>query len=113
MKRRAFTIVELLVAMALIVLIMAVLSQAFVEGLETFRRLKAIGDMQERMRTATTNLRLDLMARHLEQDRKLSSFNYNSSPTEGFFRLQQNPTPLGPIAEGIDGDGLPSQRAAN
>jgi prepilin-type N-terminal cleavage/methylation domain-containing protein len=63
--RRGFTLVELLAAMALITLIMSVLSQAFVEGLDTFRHLKAIGDLQEELRTATIDaidLRSDILA---------------------------------------------------
>src|SRR4030095_138600 len=60
--RRGFTIAELLVAMALITLIMSILSQAFVEGLETFRQLKGIGDIQESLRTAAFQLRSDVLA---------------------------------------------------
>jgi prepilin-type N-terminal cleavage/methylation domain-containing protein len=60
--RRGFTIVELLIAMALIVLIMAILSQAFVEGLESFRHLKGIGDLQEDLRQASIGLRRDVLA---------------------------------------------------
>jgi prepilin-type N-terminal cleavage/methylation domain-containing protein len=110
-RRPGFTIVELLVAMALIVLIMAVLSQAFVSGLETFSRLKSIGDMQERMRAASVNLRLDLLARHFEYDRKLSdpaqfwALPYGR-PVQGFFRIQG----ARPTSEGVDADGLPSYR---
>jgi prepilin-type N-terminal cleavage/methylation domain-containing protein len=112
-RRAGFTIVELLVAMALIVLIMAVLSEAFVSGLNTFSRLKSIGDMQERMRAASVNLRLDLLNRHFDADRKLSdpaaAWDVNqggSLPLEGFFRIQASR----PIPEGFDSDGLPSYR---
>ena len=44
-----FTLIELLVAMALIVFIMTILSQAFSEGARTFRHLKEIGDLDERL----------------------------------------------------------------
>jgi prepilin-type N-terminal cleavage/methylation domain-containing protein len=44
-----FTVIELLVAMALIVLLMSSLSQAFSEGARTFRHLKALGDLDERL----------------------------------------------------------------
>ncbi|HEY2975737.1 MAG TPA: prepilin-type N-terminal cleavage/methylation domain-containing protein [Pyrinomonadaceae bacterium] len=44
-----FTVIELLVAMALIVFIMTSLSRAFSEGARTFRQLKAIGDLDERL----------------------------------------------------------------
>jgi prepilin-type N-terminal cleavage/methylation domain-containing protein len=54
---RGFTLVELLLAMALILFIMVVLSEAFVAGLETYRQLKGIGDMNERMRSAVIDFR--------------------------------------------------------
>jgi prepilin-type N-terminal cleavage/methylation domain-containing protein len=44
-----FTLIELLVAMALIVFLMSVLSQAFSEGARTFRHLKEVGDLDERL----------------------------------------------------------------
>ena len=46
-SQSGFSLVELLIAMALIVLIMSILSQAFVGGLKTFRHLKEIGDLDE------------------------------------------------------------------
>jgi prepilin-type N-terminal cleavage/methylation domain-containing protein len=110
--RPGFTIVELLVAMALIVLIMAVLSEAFVSGLNTFSRLKSIGDMQERMRSASVKLRYDLLARHFDGDRKLSDqsqFWVNPGrPMQGFFRIQG----ARPIFEGTDGNVIPSWRTS-
>lgn len=60
-RRQGFTITELLVAMALIVFIMNILSQAFVAGLESFRQLKGIGDLQEDLRMAAIDLRSDTM----------------------------------------------------
>src|SRR5262245_48132538 len=103
--RGAFTVVELLVAMALIILIMAVLSEAFVAGLGAFRSLKGIGDMQERLRVVALQLRRDLSLRHFEGDRKLSDVdpywqdpfigsgdqlnrNIGGRPQQGFFRIQ-------------------------
>jgi prepilin-type N-terminal cleavage/methylation domain-containing protein len=44
-----FTLIELLAAMALIVLLMTILSHAFSGGARTFRQLKAIGDLDERL----------------------------------------------------------------
>jgi prepilin-type N-terminal cleavage/methylation domain-containing protein len=113
-RRNAFTLVELLVAMALIVLIMAVTSQAFVEGIDAFRHLKAIGDMQEDLRTAAAPLRRDLLLRHFGNDDKLSDLPLSGAgvqarPTEGFFRIQAPSETL----EGVDGEGIPSHRATN
>jgi prepilin-type N-terminal cleavage/methylation domain-containing protein len=133
-SRRGFTIIELLVAMALIILIMAVLSEAFVAGLKAFRDLKGIGDMQERMRLAASRLRQDLALRHFEADRRLSDIdpywqdpnigngdqvnrNIGGRPQQGFFRIQTlpapypagNPPPTTSMRpEGVDGDGIPS-----
>ena len=39
-RRSAFTLVEMLVATALVMFIMLILSEAFVAGLEAFRTLK-------------------------------------------------------------------------
>src|SRR5690348_7778286 len=64
-RRQGFTLVELLVSVALIVLIMSIVSQAFVDGLESFRQLKGIGDLQEELRSAVVPLRDDLLARHI------------------------------------------------
>lgn len=114
--RRGFTIIELLVAMALIVLIMAVLSEAFVAALGAFRQLKALGDMQERLRVASSVMRSDLQARHFEGDRKLSDDDLfwvappqggiGGLPTQGFLRIQG----FVPQLEGIDPDNILSTR---
>src|SRR5262249_36665188 len=102
-RRQGFTMVELLVAMALIVLIMSIISTAFVEGLETFRQLKGIGDLQERLRTAPVPLREDLIAQPLvaaNGPTKLSQLGPPNNPviTEGFFRVEGGP-PV-PVTEG-------------
>src|SRR5688572_19156207 len=64
--RPGFTLVELLVAMALIVLVMAILSAAFQVGMDSLSELKSIGDLNEQLRTAGTTLQEDLRANHLE-----------------------------------------------
>ncbi|MCI0701035.1 MAG: prepilin-type N-terminal cleavage/methylation domain-containing protein [Planctomycetia bacterium] len=69
--RRGFTLIELLVAMALIVFIMVILSEAFAAGLEAFRNLKAIGDQQEKLRTAAQTLRRDLQSAHFDSMRRV------------------------------------------
>jgi prepilin-type N-terminal cleavage/methylation domain-containing protein len=118
-RRQGFTIVELLVAMALIVFIMAILSEAFVAGLKVFRDLKALGDMNERLRTAATLLTGDLAADHFEGKKRLSDPNFwqHGPPREGFFRIWQIPHPAdinaGTIPEGADLDGIPSFRSLN
>src|SRR5437899_3260350 len=73
--RPGFTLVEMLVATALVMFIMLILSEAFVAGLEAFRTLKGIGDMEERLRAATLVIRTDLQADHFEPGRRLSDPN--------------------------------------
>ena len=55
-KQSGFTIPELLVAMALIVLIMSIANQAFSAGVRAFRELVAVGDMDEELRRAASAL---------------------------------------------------------
>lgn len=64
--RPAFTLVELLVSLALTLFIMVIVSQAFLSAMETFRQLKAIGDLNARLRLAAGALRSDLQAAGLD-----------------------------------------------
>jgi type II secretory pathway pseudopilin PulG len=101
-RRHAFTIIELLVSLALILFIMVILTEAFSAGMETFRELKAIGDMQERLRSTTTQLRRDLAADHFEGGRRLSdpTFWVDGYPAIGFFSFWGGAS----IQEGTDPD---------
>ena len=93
--RPAFTIVELLVAMALIIFIMYILAEAFAAGTTSFRNLKAIGDMNERLRSASTVLRRYLQADHFEGRKRLSDVDFwkDGPPQEGCFRIIQSAAP--------------------
>jgi len=99
-RRIAFTLVEMMVASALIIVIMYVIASAFEKGLDAFRLLKTTGDMQERLRTAATVLRLDLTAKHFDAEtdgtpggeylssQRLDDKNWHP-PTKGYFRIDQ------------------------
>lgn len=63
--RPAFTLVELLVALALVILVMAIVTRAFSSSSRAFRNLKASGDMQERLRGDAEAIRRDLTAANL------------------------------------------------
>jgi prepilin-type N-terminal cleavage/methylation domain-containing protein len=106
-RRQGFTIVELLVAMALIVFIMAILSEAFVKSTQVFRDFKSLGDMNGRLRAATNFLAEDLAAEHFDGKRRLSDpgFFSNGPPSAGFFRVWQQSAS---VNEGNDLDGNPS-----
>src|SRR5262245_41908564 len=119
-RRGGFTLVELLVAMALIVFMMLILSEAFSIGLESFRRLKAIGDMNARMRTAAIVLQRDLQADHFEGRRRVSDPNFwlLGPPSQGFFRIYHGSRPANTanapyFDEGTDADGIGSRRAVD
>ncbi len=89
-NRSAFTLLEMMVVIALTLFIMVVLSQAFSAGLDVFRDLKAYGDMEQELRGASNLLRRDLSADHFEGKRRLSDPNIWSLPArEGFFRVYQ------------------------
>jgi type II secretory pathway pseudopilin PulG len=118
MKRRnGFTLVELLVAMALIIAIMAIVSQAFVQATTTFRNLKALGDMANKLRATTTLLQHDLAADHFAGKKRLSNPNFwvNGPPSQGYFRIWQGTPPNagGNVLEGGDADGFPSWRTVD
>jgi prepilin-type N-terminal cleavage/methylation domain-containing protein len=95
-RRPGFTITEMLVAMALILFIMAILSEAFIAGLESFRQLKAIGDMDQKLRTAATILRHDLVGSHFDNTITSSSqkpiklSTLTGPPQAGYFVIALN-----------------------
>jgi prepilin-type N-terminal cleavage/methylation domain-containing protein len=111
-RRQGFTLVELMVSMALIIFIMTILSQAFVTATQTFRDLRAAGELARSLSGATALLRADLSANHFQGDLKLSSpyFWNNGPPDMGFVRIYQG-SPSAP--EGVDSDGIPSFRSVN
>jgi prepilin-type N-terminal cleavage/methylation domain-containing protein len=97
--RRGFTLVELLVAMALIIFIMVILTEAFTAGTGVFRTLKSQGDMQEKLRAAIGLMRDDLRQIPGKQghfgDKDPATLgtwgiNGNTSPIQaGYFYIQQ------------------------
>src|SRR5437868_4807632 len=127
-RRAAFTLVEMLVASALIIFMMYVIASAFERGLESFRVLRAQGDMQEKLRAAATALRIDLTAQHFSDgtgqsndvhlsDQRLNDQNWKP-PQNGYFRISMPgttatsfPVPPGSgqfypgVLEGLDPDG--------
>jgi type II secretory pathway pseudopilin PulG len=117
-RRQAFTLVELLVAMALIIFMMAILAQAFVAATDSFRDLKAAGDLAEKLRAVSIQLRRELAADHFEGKKRLSqpTFWNAGPPRQGFFRIYQGsrPRPGGLCElEGADQDGILSYRSAD
>lgn len=90
--KNAFTLVELMVAMALIILMLSIMSQAFVIATGVMQGLKEVADMQEKIRPAITLLQRDLGGNHFEGSKKLSDPEFwdNGPPKEGYFMLWQD-----------------------
>jgi hypothetical protein len=135
-RRAGYTVVELLVAAAVSIALMVIITGAFQQGIDMFRRLRAQGNMQERLRIASIIMRDDLTAWHFtqgqgqylyQQDLNLV-FPYTppgnpgwSPPADGFFRIYQapeNPNDPNPVTqgnpfvlEGSDSDGINFTRA--
>ena len=110
--RNAFTLVELMVAMALIILMLSIMSQAFVIATGTMQGLKEVADMQEKIRPAITLLQRDLGANHFEGSKKLSDLEFwdKGPPKEGYFMLWQDKA--SDVAEGVTNNVTFSQSAA-
>ena len=105
-SRNAFTLVELMVAMALILLMLSIMSQAFVIATGTMQGLKEVADMQEKIRPAITLLQRDLGANHFEGSKKLSDPEFwdNGPPKEGYFMLWQD-NAFEPAIPGVEPSG--------
>ena len=141
-SRTGFTLIELMVAMALSLFLMTILAEAFAVSMDTFRGLRAIGDMQDTLRNALRQMREDLSLPHFEGARKLSDNGFWTEPRrEGFFYARGTPmptngpgwmavnnppgTPLPPGStigpgvtvvcanEGVDANGVQSSRATD
>jgi len=117
-RRTGFTLIELLVSMRLISLILAILATAFSVGLQTFGKIKAVGDMADRERIACAVIRRDLAADHFEASIRLSDPAFQTRkqpppgqpaewPREGFFMIKQFG---GSAVEGTT-DNIPSFRS--
>ncbi len=104
-RRGGFTLVELMVAAAVSVVIMAVMAGAFQSGTDTMRYMRSVGGMQDQLRAATEMIRHDLQADHFvardgdvgASGQKISGAKLSGQwltdskwkpPAGGFFRIQ-------------------------
>lgn len=92
-RRSGFSLVEVMVSLALIIFIMSILSAAFAAASKSFRDLKSAGDLAEKLRGVTTILRRDLAAPHFGDNRRLSDGTFwndlERGRREGFVRIHQ------------------------
>lgn len=124
--RSAFTLVEMLVATALIIFVLVILTSVFTTGIGALRTLRGVGHMQDHLRYAVSTLREDLARPHFGKEtdglrgpnlsqQRLDLYDW-SPPKEGFFRVVQLPEPnaaggtmMMAVPDGpADGDGLTS-----
>ena len=75
-RRPAFTIIELMVALALVLFIMSIIAQVFGDASEAFRSQRAKAELSEKLRFLTQSIRADLRSRHFERGRRLSDPNF-------------------------------------
>ncbi len=99
-SRSGFTIVEMMVATALILFIMAIISEVFASASKTYTTLKVAGDLQERLRLGATIFRRDLTSEHFDGpfipgrsgprvgDQRLDQAGW-VPPTKGYFEIRQ------------------------
>ncbi|HEY2784727.1 MAG TPA: prepilin-type N-terminal cleavage/methylation domain-containing protein [Fimbriiglobus sp.] len=96
-RRRGMTLIELMVAAALSLVIMAVLASAFQTGMDTLSQLKSIGDLQHQLRSSSEKIKADLAAPHFDDpavaNGKLSEVRFDQNPSDfpssGMFRIVQ------------------------
>ena len=101
----------------MVIFIMVILTEAFTTGMNGFRQLKAIGDMNERLRATTITMRGDLIQLHFDGTKRVSDSTITTpysatnavfcQPEVGYLRVEQETSLL---IEGFDGDTIPSFR---
>ena len=102
-QRPAFTLTEMMVATALILFIMVIISTAFRSGIDTFSKLNTTGKLQEQLGNAQRIIQRDMSADHFDMtnsdglhgprlsDQRLDRVNW-TPPTRGYFIAWQTPT---------------------
>jgi hypothetical protein len=128
--RAAFTLVEMMVAMALTLFIMAIIAEVFGSAQRTFSAMRTAGQLQERMRSGAMVLRRDLQSEHFDGpfvagrggprvgDQRLDQAGW-VPPPRGYFEIRQfAPSIFEPVQyfanNGFamtDGEGIVSTRA--
>lgn len=91
-NRFAFSLVELLVAMAIIIFMLTIMSQAFVIATTCMSGLKGVGELIDKSKPVLNILQKDLSAYHFEGTKRLSDSNFwvNGPPLEGYFTIYQD-----------------------
>ncbi len=107
--RSAFSLVEMMIALALTMFIVLILTQAFVTSLDAFSALKSLGTMQNNLRIVANRLQADLQFDHFEGKRRLSDPDLlTTRPRQGYFYIYQgaavNPLNANPNLDATQSD---------
>ena len=89
--RLGFTLVELLVSMAIIIFMLSIMSQAFVIATTCMQGMKTVGELIDKVRPVMTILKRDLAADHFDGTKKLCDPDFweYGPPREGYFSIIQ------------------------
>lgn len=103
--RKGFSLVELLVAMAIIIFMLTIMSQAFVIATTCMQGLKGVGELLDKGRPVLAVLQKDLSAYHFDGMRRLSDEDFwsNGPPSQGYFHMYQGGLST---VEGVTNDGV-------
>lgn len=112
-NRKGFSLVELLVAMAIIIFMLSIMSQAFVIATTCMSGLKGVGELLDKSRPVLNIMQKDLSAYHFDGMRRLSDSDFwvNGPPSEGYFMILQD-KPYDAL-EGTTSDGVSYARAGS
>ena len=90
-QRQGFTLVELLVSMAIIIFMLSIMSQAFVIATTCMQGMKTVGELIDKVRPVMTILQRDLAADHFDGTKKLCDPDFweYGPPREGYFSIIQ------------------------
>jgi len=110
--KKAFTLVELMVSMAIIIFMLSIMSQAFVIATTCMSGLKGVGELLDKGRPVLAVLQKDLSAYHFDGYRRLSDDNFwdYGPPRQGYFQIYEGGTTS---YEGTTTDGVNYQRSGS
>jgi prepilin-type N-terminal cleavage/methylation domain-containing protein len=111
-RKKAFTLVELMVSMAIIIFMLSIMSQAFVIATTCMSGLKGVGELLDKGRPVLAVLQKDLSAYHFDGYRRLSDDNFwdYGPPSQGYFQIYEGGASS---YEGTTADGVTYQRSGS
>jgi len=111
-RKKGFTLVELLVSMAIIIFMLSIMSQAFVIATTCMSGLKGVGELLDKGRPVLAVLQKDLSAYHFDGYKRLSDADFwdYGPPRQGYFQISDGGNT---VVEGFTTDGVTYQRSGS